>query len=109
MGTFVVALATAVGLAFGSFLNVVLSRVPRGESVVSPGSRCPSCRRPLAWWENVPVVSYLALGGRCRTCRASIGVRHLLVEAVAGAVAGAGAALALTRWPWLTAATAGAR
>lgn len=72
------------GLAFGSFLNVVLTRVPRGESIATPRSRCRACGRSLAWFENVPVVSYLALGGRCRTCRAPIGVRYLVVELAAG-------------------------
>ncbi len=79
------------GMALASFLNVVLTRVPRGESVVAPRSRCRTCRRALAWWENIPVASWLALGGRCRTCRAPIGLRLLLVE-LAGGAAGAAAA-----------------
>ena len=61
------------GLAFGSFLNVCLSRWPEGESMVQPRSHCRHCGRTLAWWENVPLVSWLALRGRCRTCRAWIG------------------------------------
>lgn len=70
-----------VGALVGSFLNVVVYRVPRRLSVVSPGSFCPSCRRALAWWENVPVVGWLALRGRCRTCNAPIAPRYPLVEA----------------------------
>jgi len=73
------------GLAFGSFLNVCITRWPAHESVVRPRSHCRSCGRALAWWENVPVVSWLALGGRCRTCRAHIGWRYPLVELAVGA------------------------
>jgi len=89
--------AMAVGLAFGSFLNVALSRLPRGESLVRPPSHCEGCGRRLAWWENIPVASYLALGGRCRACRRSIGLRHLLVEMVSGLLFALGAGLMLMR------------
>ena len=75
----------AVGLIVGSFANVVIHRLPLGLSVVSPRSRCPSCGRPIRSTENVPVLSWLALRGRCRGCRASIPVRYPLVEAVNGA------------------------
>jgi leader peptidase (prepilin peptidase)/N-methyltransferase len=68
------------GLLIGSFLNVCIARLPAGESVVSPGSRCPSCRQPIKWFDNVPVLSYLVLGGRCRRCKATIGMRYPLVE-----------------------------
>jgi leader peptidase (prepilin peptidase)/N-methyltransferase len=76
--------AGLLGLAFGSFLNVCLSRWPAGESVVQPRSHCRQCGRTLTWWENVPLVSWLALRGRCRTCRAWIGWRYPLVEAAVG-------------------------
>ncbi len=76
--------AWLLGLAFGSFLNVCLSRGPAGESVVKPRSHCRQCGRTLTWWENVPLVSWLALRGRCRTCRAWIGWRYPLVEAAVG-------------------------
>lgn len=109
MGALVVALATLAGLALGSFLNVVWSRGRLGQSVVAPASHCPACRRPLAWWENVPVVSYLALRGVCRTCGAPIGVRHLVVEALAGLAAGLGALVALHRLAGLAAAPVGGR
>jgi leader peptidase (prepilin peptidase)/N-methyltransferase len=68
------------GLALGSFLNVVAARVPRHESIVSPGSHCMSCGQAIAWYDNVPLVSYLALRGRCRHCGAAIGLRYPAVE-----------------------------
>jgi leader peptidase (prepilin peptidase)/N-methyltransferase len=83
--------AAVLGLAFGSFLNVCLSRWPEDESVVAPRSHCRGCGRTLAWWENVPLLSWLALRGRCRTCGIWIGWRYPLVEA---AVAGLWAILA---------------
>ena len=77
-------LAGLLGLAFGSFLNVCLSRWPEGESVVKPRSHCRKCGRTLAWWENVPVVSWVALRGRCRTCGVWIGWRYPVVELAVG-------------------------
>ncbi|MGB6744103.1 MAG: prepilin peptidase [Terracidiphilus sp.] len=85
LGTVFAALA---GLAFGSFLNVCLSRWPEGESIARPRSHCRSCGRTLAWWENVPLVSWLALRGRCRTCKTWIGWRYPLVELAIGALWG---------------------
>ena len=73
-------LSGLVGLAVGSFLNVVTLRLPRGESIVSPGSRCPSCGAPVAFFDNVPVLSWILLAGRCRTCRAPISIRYPLME-----------------------------
>ena len=73
--------AGLLGLAVGSFLNVVVWRVPRGESVVRPPSACPSCGHPIRSRDNVPVVSWLLLGRRCRDCRAPISNRYPLVEA----------------------------
>lgn len=78
--------AGLMGLAFGSFLNVCVSRWPAGESVVRPGSHCRNCGRTLAWWENLPLLSWLALRGQCRTCAARIGARYVLVEATVGAL-----------------------
>lgn len=80
--------AALVGLAFGSFLNVCASRWPEGESIVTPRSHCRSCGRTIAWWENVPLVSWIALRGRCRTCGAWIGWRYPLVELAVGALWG---------------------
>jgi prepilin signal peptidase PulO-like enzyme (type II secretory pathway) len=91
----VTVVALLFGFAIGSFLNVVLTRVPRGESIVYPGSHCRVCGRVLSWWENVPVVSWLALHGRCRTCHAPIGVRYVLVELGMGIAA----ATAVQCWP----------
>jgi leader peptidase (prepilin peptidase)/N-methyltransferase len=94
--------AALVGACIGSFLNVVIARVPEGESIVSPGSRCPSCRTPIAWYDNLPVLSWLVLRGRCRSCGAPISPRYLGVELLGGAAAvaawwrhGLGAAAAL--------------
>jgi leader peptidase (prepilin peptidase)/N-methyltransferase len=66
----------------GSFLNVCVARLPLGQSVVAPGSRCPRCSSPIAWYDNVPVVSYLLLRARCRGCGAGISVRYVVVEVV---------------------------
>ena len=81
-----------LGLLVGSFLNVVIHRLPRGESLTRPASRCPSCGAPVKPYDNVPVVSWLLLRGRCRHCGAAIGVRYPVVELVTAA-AFAGAAL----------------
>ncbi len=79
-------LVAALGLAVGSFLNVVVHRLPRQESLVSPGSRCPACGSMLRWFDNVPVLSYAFLGGRCRGCLGVINVRYPLVELITAAV-----------------------
>ena len=78
------------GLAVGSFLNVCIHRLPRRESLNVPASHCPSCGRPLAWYENVPLASWIALGGRCRTCRAPISPVYPAVEAITAALFVAG-------------------
>jgi len=83
----------AFGLLVGSFLNVCIYRVPRGESIVWPASRCTDCGRNLAWYENVPVVSWLLLRGRCRTCGAAISSMYPLVELVTAVLFAASAAL----------------
>ena len=75
-----------LGLVAGSFLNVLIHRLPAGESVVSPGSRCPACTAPIRVRDNLPVVSWLWLAGRCRDCRARISVRYPLVELLTGAL-----------------------
>lgn len=85
-----------LGLAIGSFLTVVIYRVPRHESIVTPGSRCPACATPLAWRDNVPVVSWLVLRGRCRSCAAPISVRYPAIELVTAAVFVGVAAVAVT-------------
>ncbi len=85
------AAVAVVGLAVGSFLNVVADRLPRGESVLTPRSHCPRCGRRLAAWELAPLVSFVYLRGRCHTCGAAIGWRTPLVEA-------GGAIIALGAW-----------
>lgn len=79
-------IVAALGLAMGSFLNVVIHRLPRRESLVSPGSRCPSCGYQLRAIDNIPVLSYVMLGGRCRHCRTRISVRYPVVELVTAAL-----------------------
>lgn len=78
-------LAGVWGACVGSFLNVCIFRLPRGESLVWPGSRCPACRRALSWFENVPILSWIVIGGRCRTCAAPISVMYPSVELVTAA------------------------
>ncbi|GAA3125388.1 A24 family peptidase [Planomonospora alba] len=80
MDTLVTALAGVLGLLVGSFLNVVVHRVPRAESLLRPGSHCPRCQAPVRPWQNVPVLSWLALRGRCAACAAPISLRYPLVE-----------------------------
>lgn len=80
------ALAAAIGLAVGSFLNVCIHRLPRRQSLSSPPSRCPHCGAGIRWYDNVPVVSWLALGGKCRGCRAPISIRYPAVEIVTALV-----------------------
>jgi leader peptidase (prepilin peptidase)/N-methyltransferase len=77
------------GSIYGSFLNVAVHRLPREESLVRPRSRCPRCAAPIAWYDNVPILSWLILGGRCRRCREAISVRYPLVEAATGLLAAA--------------------
>jgi len=76
------ALVLPPGLALGSFLNVVAQRVPVGRSVVAPASACGQCSTPIAWHDNIPIVSYLLLRGRCRSCAGPISVTYPLVELV---------------------------
>ncbi len=89
-----VPLAGIIGLFVGSFLNVVVYRTPLGLSVAAPRSFCPRCDRQLAWWENIPVVSWVGLHGRCRTCDEPISIRYPLVELVTGF------SFALVTWAW---------
>ena len=77
--------AALLGAVVGSFLNVVIWRLPRGESLAKPGSHCPACERPIAPYDNIPVVSWLALRGRCRHCACRISPRYPLVELLTGA------------------------
>jgi leader peptidase (prepilin peptidase) / N-methyltransferase len=74
------------GLCVGSFLNVVIARLPAGRSVVSPGSACPQCGSAIAWYDNFPLLSYALLGARCRACRNAISWRYPAVELAGGAL-----------------------
>lgn len=74
----------ALGLIVGSFLNVCIHRMPRGESIVSPGSHCPACSKAVAWHDNIPLLSYAALGGKCRYCKIRISPRYCLTELICG-------------------------
>jgi leader peptidase (prepilin peptidase)/N-methyltransferase len=88
-------LATVAGLFVGSFLNVVVYRTPLGLSVANPPrSFCPSCKRQLQWWENIPVASWIVLRRRCRTCSQPISARYPAVELATGAI------FALVTWGW---------
>jgi leader peptidase (prepilin peptidase)/N-methyltransferase len=81
------ALVFVVGLIVGSFLNVCIHRLPLGENIAFPGSHCPKCGAGIRWYQNVPVLSWLALRGRCASCRAPIAWRYPLVELLSGAAA----------------------
>jgi leader peptidase (prepilin peptidase) / N-methyltransferase len=72
----------AIGACVGSFLNVVVWRLPRGESLITPPSHCPKCNRQLKWYDNLPIIGWIKLGGRCRFCRETFSVRYPIVEAI---------------------------
>ncbi|GIW52430.1 MAG: type 4 prepilin-like proteins leader peptide-processing enzyme [Gemmatimonadales bacterium] len=95
--------AALLGSVIGSFLNVLIVRLPRDQSIVSPRSRCPKCGRSIAWYDNIPILSWLLLRGRCRHCGQSISVQYPLVE---GAVALLWGGAAWYYGPGLTALTA---
>ncbi len=75
-----------LGSIVGSFLNVCIYRMPKNESIVSPPSHCPNCQRPIPWFYNIPIVSYVLLKGKCRFCNAKINFRYLIVELVTAIV-----------------------
>ena len=83
---FVAIAVTAVGLCMGSFLNVCILRLPHEQSLLSPPSTCPHCKQPIAWYDNIPVVSWLVLRGKCRRCGAAISFQYPLIEAIVGAL-----------------------
>jgi len=82
--SFFILAAGVLGLMFGSFANVCVHRIPQGLSVVSPGSRCPSCGSAIAWYDNIPLISWLLLGGKCRSCKAPISIRYPILELLMG-------------------------
>jgi leader peptidase (prepilin peptidase)/N-methyltransferase len=98
------AVVLAPGLAVGSFLNVVAARLPLKRSIVSPGSACPSCETPIAWYDNIPLVSYALLRGRCRHCGVSISWRYPAVEAATAVLVACCALKFGFTWDFLVAA-----
>ena len=84
MFTMLSVFAFALGAIVGSFLNVVIHRYPREESIVFPGSHCPRCNAPIGWYDNIPVLSYIVLGAKCRNCKVPISPRYPLVELANG-------------------------
>lgn len=88
--SFVVLMCGIVGLMVGSFSNVCVYRIPRGESIAFPGSHCPICNHDIAWYDNIPLLSWLFLKGKCRHCSSSISMRYPLLEALMG-----------ISWAWL--------
>ncbi|OGS12242.1 MAG: hypothetical protein A2234_10590 [Elusimicrobia bacterium RIFOXYA2_FULL_58_8] len=91
-----IAFAFLIGLILGSFLNVCIARLPKDESIVFPASRCPECRAPIKFYDNIPLLSFAVLGGRCRACRVAIPFKYPAIELVTGALT----ALFFARWGW---------
>lgn len=100
--TIITIFAAVVGLCIGSFLNVVILRLPKEKSIVFPGSHCPKCKKPLRWHHNIPVLSFLALRGRCAYCKTKISWRYPLVEIITGAlfVIVVNSAVSWIAWPF---------
>ncbi|MGA1846437.1 prepilin peptidase [Deferribacter abyssi] len=73
-----------LGTIFGSFYNVIICRLPYGESIVTPSSKCPQCNKKIKWYDNIPVISYLLLKGKCRYCNSSISLQYPLIEVITG-------------------------
>ncbi len=88
MGALLLIFLIPLGACIGSFLNVVIYRLPRGESLVFPGSHCPKCGHSIHWYDNIPLVSWFVLRGRCRSCNAPISPRYLVIEAATAAIVG---------------------
>ena len=78
-----------MGACIGSFLNVVIARLPENESVIRPGSKCPQCKTPISWFDNIPILSYFILMAKCRHCRAPISFRYPVIELLTASLAGA--------------------
>lgn len=83
---FLLSVAFIFGICFGSFLNVLIYRLPNEISLIKPGSHCPHCKTPINFYDNIPILSYLILSAKCRRCHKSISIRYPLVEALAGAL-----------------------
>ena len=76
--------ALIIGLVVGSFLNVVIYRIPNDKSIVKPRSKCTGCENQIAWYDNIPIISYILLLAKCRNCKAPISIRYPLVEFICG-------------------------
>jgi len=85
--TYVTVFVFLFGISIGSFLNVVILRLPKKQSLVSPPSHCPRCNYGLRWYDNVPILSYITLGGKCRKCRKPISIQYPLIELLTGVLA----------------------
>ena len=89
-------LSFVLGSFIGSFLNVCIWRIPRGESIMWPGSHCPKCNAPIRWYQNIPLLSWILLRGRCASCRKPISPRYLVLELIGGLLA----LFAYLQWGW---------
>lgn len=81
---YLVTIGTLFGLSVGSFLNVVIYRIPNNLSIVKPDSHCPACKTPIAWYDNIPLISWVILGAKCRHCQAPISIRYPIIEGITG-------------------------
>lgn len=86
VNTYMAVISFLLGLVLGSFMNVCIYRIPLQKSIANPGSHCMTCFSPIRWYDNIPLLSYMLLVGRCRECRSPVGFRYPLVEALAGAL-----------------------
>lgn len=86
METYLLILSFIIGLCFGSFFNVLIYRLPRKESIVFPPSHCPNCNYKIKWYENIPVLSYIFLRGKCSNCSKPISIRYPIIELIFGVV-----------------------
>ena len=82
----ILAFVFVIGLCIGSFLNVVILRALSEESIVFPASKCPTCQTPLKWWHNIPVLSYILLGGKCAYCKEKISIQYPIIELLTGII-----------------------
>jgi leader peptidase (prepilin peptidase)/N-methyltransferase len=86
MEVFNLIFAFIFGIVIGSFLNVVILRVPKNESVIFPASHCPTCKTKLKWWHNIPLISYILLKGKCAFCKEKISIQYPIVELLSGII-----------------------
>lgn len=86
MAAFEIVFFAILGMVFGSFGNVLIARVPKGESVVTPSSKCPKCQTPIKFYHNIPIFSWIFLGGKCAYCGEKISIQYPLIELVSGAI-----------------------